>query len=186
MAPTFVEISKSLLTPLTSLCPSFKIAPASRTTLQTSKWPSHLSLPLPCFGSVISVVWPPWMLLHSGQGVAVGPSSTLLVMSSGPSCCSMTRPFDGPMQMRSEASDWVESVSCHAWRPGYCMVNGTLIPLTSKPGHFGEQFFDHKSNYSQSLMVSSIHHTWFIQLISPPAHYSAESSHYQLCAWPSW
>ncbi len=24
----------------------------------------------------------------------------------------------------------------------FCMVDGTLIPLASKPGHFGEQFFD--------------------------------------------
>src|SRR5258708_13312976 len=51
------------------------------------------------------------------------------------------------------ASDWVESVSCHAWRPGFCMVDGTLIPLFSKPGHFGEQFFDRKSNYLLGLMV---------------------------------
>ena len=51
------------------------------------------------------------------------------------------------------ASDWVESISCHAWRPGFCMVDGMLIPLFSKPGHFGEQFFDHKSNYSLSLTV---------------------------------
>ncbi len=54
---------------------------------------------------------------------------------------------------KQEASDWVESVSCAAWRPGFCMVDGTLIPLASKPGHFGEQFFDCKSNYSLSLMV---------------------------------
>src|SRR5260221_6233842 len=57
---------------------------------------------------------------------------------------------------KQEASDWVESISCHAWRRSYCMVDGTLIPLVSKPGHFGEQFFDCKSNYSLSLMVSSI------------------------------
>ena len=36
-----------------------------------SKWPSHLNSPSPCFGSVISVVQPLWMLLHSGQGVAL-------------------------------------------------------------------------------------------------------------------
>ena len=58
---------------------------------------------------------------------------------------------------KQEASDWVESVSCHAWRLGFCMVDGTLIPLASKPGHFGEQFFDCKSNYSLSLMVSTLH-----------------------------
>src|SRR5260221_14075921 len=74
---------------------------------------------------------------------------------------------------KQEASDWVESISCHAWRPGYCMVNGTLIPLTSKPGHFGEQFFNHKSNYSLSLMVSSIFthgslNLFILQLITLP------------------
>src|SRR5258707_11865626 len=54
---------------------------------------------------------------------------------------------------KCSASDWVESVSCHAWWPGFCMVDGMLIPLFSKLGHFGEQFFDHKSNYSLSLTV---------------------------------
>ncbi len=34
------------------------------------------------------------------------------------------------------------------------MVDGMLIPLASKPGHFSKQFFDCKSNYSLSLMVS--------------------------------
>src|SRR5260370_42510641 len=102
MPPTFIKISESLLTCLTSLCPLFKIAPAFRTTLQMSKCPSHLNSPLPCFASVILVVQPLWMLLHSGQGVALGPSSTPPVMSSGPSCCSMTSPFDGPMQIRSK------------------------------------------------------------------------------------
>ncbi len=37
------------------------------------------------------------------------------------------------------------------------MVDGTLIPLASKPGHFGEQFFDCKSNYSLSLTVCHFH-----------------------------
>ena len=56
---------------------------------------------------------------------------------------------------KAAALDWVEQVSCAAWRPGYCMVDGTLIPLFEKPGHFGEMFFDRKSNYSLSLMVWS-------------------------------
>ena len=57
-------------------------------------------------------------------------------------------------QEKHDASDWVERVSCHAWRPGYCMVDGTLVTLYTKPGHYGDQFFDHKSNYSLSLTVS--------------------------------
>ena len=57
---------------------------------------------------------------------------------------------------KQEASDWVESVSCCAWCPGFCMVDGTLIPLSSKPGHYGEQFFDRKQNYLLSLTVCLI------------------------------
>src|SRR5260221_13083421 len=57
-------------------------------------------------------------------------------------------------QEKHDASDWVERVSCHAWRPGYCMVDGTLVTLYAKPGHYGDQFFDRKSNYSLSLTVS--------------------------------
>jgi len=58
------------------------------------------------------------------------------------------------MEEKQEASDWVESVSCQSWWLGFCMVDGMLIPLASKLGHFGKQFFDHKSNYSLSLTVS--------------------------------
>lgn len=52
-----------------------------------------------------------------------------------------------------EASNWVESVSCEAWRPGFAMVDGTLIPLHTKPGHYGNQFFDRKSQYSLNVQV---------------------------------
>ena len=57
------------------------------------------------------------------------------------------------MDKKQEVSDWVESASCSAWHAGYCMVDGTLIPLFTKPGHYGEQFYDRKSNYSLSLTV---------------------------------
>ena len=57
------------------------------------------------------------------------------------------------MDKKWEASDWVESASCFAWRAGYCMVDGTLIPLFTKLGHYGEQFYDWKSNYLLSLTV---------------------------------
>jgi hypothetical protein len=60
-----------------------------------------------------------------------------------------------PLQ-KAEAKRWVESVSCPAWRGGYCMVDGTLVPLADKPGYFGESFFDRKSNYSINLTVNPI------------------------------
>ena len=57
---------------------------------------------------------------------------------------------------KQEASNWIEGASCSMWQPGFCMVDGMLIPLFLKPGHYGEQFFDWKSNYSLSLMVQSL------------------------------
>lgn len=54
---------------------------------------------------------------------------------------------------KSAASDWVEAASCAAWRPGFALVDGTLIPLHAKPGHYGEQFCDRKSNYSLNVQV---------------------------------
>src|SRR5258708_6394483 len=65
------------------------------------------------------------------------------------------------MEEKQEASDSGESVSCQSWWLGFCMVDGMLIPLVSKPGHFGKQFFDHKSNYSLSLTVSD----WLIDTV---------------------
>lgn len=50
---------------------------------------------------------------------------------------------------------WVEENSCPAWRGGWCMVDGTLIPLFMRPGFFGNTFFDRKSNYSLNVQVSN-------------------------------
>ncbi len=170
MPPTFIEISMSHLTLSMSLCPSLKIALASGMTFRMSKCWSHPNSPLVCFISVILVVLPLWMQLDSGQAVVLGLASTPPIMSSRPFHCSMTRPFNGPMQMRSEKHQ--------TWRPGFCMVDGTLIPLASKPGHFGEQFFDCKSNYSLSLMVCAHFQAWITRTNSPPAHYPTKSLHY--------
>jgi hypothetical protein len=54
---------------------------------------------------------------------------------------------------KEDAREWVEESSCPAWRDGYCMVDGTLIPLFEKPGHHGEAYFDRKSNYSMNVQV---------------------------------
>ena len=56
-------------------------------------------------------------------------------------------------QMISEAKEWVESKSCPAWRNGWLMVDGTLVPLFRRPGYFGNVFFDRKSNYSLNVQV---------------------------------
>lgn len=54
---------------------------------------------------------------------------------------------------KEEAKAWVEEMSCPEWRNGFCMVDGTLIPLFEKPGYHGEAYFDRKSNYSLNVQV---------------------------------
>jgi hypothetical protein len=54
---------------------------------------------------------------------------------------------------KEKSKEWVEMVSCYAWRDGYCMVDGTPIVLFQKPGYHGEAYFDRKSNYSLNLQV---------------------------------
>lgn len=60
-----------------------------------------------------------------------------------------------PTRMEKEAAkQWTEEQSCHAWRNGYCMVDGTVVPLAAKPGFHGEAYFDRKSHYSLNVQVS--------------------------------
>ncbi|KAL1659436.1 hypothetical protein GGF50DRAFT_131012 [Schizophyllum commune] len=44
---------------------------------------------------------------------------------------------------KERAKQWVEAHSCKEWRDGYCMVDGTLVPLYTRPYFFGESYFDH-------------------------------------------
>ncbi|KAF8890351.1 hypothetical protein BD779DRAFT_1671316 [Infundibulicybe gibba] len=55
---------------------------------------------------------------------------------------------------KEEAKAWVRSTSCDDWGGGFCMVDGTLVPLFEKPGYHGEGYFDRKSNYSLNIQVS--------------------------------
>lgn len=59
-----------------------------------------------------------------------------------------------PNAMEKEAAkQWVEDHSCAEWRDGWCLVDGTLIPLYSRPHFFGESYFDRKSRYSLNIQV---------------------------------
>ena len=51
------------------------------------------------------------------------------------------------------AKAWVEETSCPAWRDGWLMVDGTLVPLFTQPAFFGNTWFDRKSNYSMNVQV---------------------------------
>ena len=54
---------------------------------------------------------------------------------------------------KEQAKSWVESHSCPAWRNGWCLVDGTLVPLYHHPHWYGESYFDRKSNYSLNIQV---------------------------------
>jgi hypothetical protein len=54
---------------------------------------------------------------------------------------------------KEKAKAWVEEHSCKAWRDGWCLVDGTLIPLFDRPYWFGESYFDRKCNYSLNIQV---------------------------------
>jgi hypothetical protein len=54
---------------------------------------------------------------------------------------------------KEDAKSWVEEHSCRAWRNGWCLVDGTLVPLANRPYWFGESYFDRKSNYSLNVQV---------------------------------
>jgi hypothetical protein len=52
-----------------------------------------------------------------------------------------------------EAKEWVEEHSCHSWKKGWCFVDGSLIPLATRPEWFGESYWDRKDRYSLNVQV---------------------------------
>ncbi|KAF8592799.1 hypothetical protein K439DRAFT_1610331 [Ramaria rubella] len=58
-------------------------------------------------------------------------------------------------EAKERAKAWVEEQSCLMWRDGWLMVDGMLVPLYTRPGFFGNSFFDRKSNYSMSVQLIS-------------------------------
>ena len=61
-----------------------------------------------------------------------------------------------PTEEEKEAAKiWMEQHSCHAWRGGWCFVDGTLVPLATRPAWYGESHFDRKNRYSLNFQVST-------------------------------
>jgi hypothetical protein len=61
--------------------------------------------------------------------------------------------------MKAAAKAWVASASCREWRNGWCMADGTLVPLADKPGHHGEAYYDRKGHYSLNVLVGTNDYT---------------------------
>ena len=54
---------------------------------------------------------------------------------------------------KEAAKKWVHQHSCRAWRNGWCLVDGTLVPLAERPHWFGESYFDRKNRYSLNIQA---------------------------------
>lgn len=52
-----------------------------------------------------------------------------------------------------EAKEWVAKHSCRSWKKGWCFVDGSLIPLATRPEWFGESYWDRKDRYSLNVQV---------------------------------
>lgn len=104
---------------------------------------------------------------HDGNGSSVeaiaqwaGVSAGMVVKATRRVMVAFMRLHDAVIRWvtedeKEEAKEWVDATSCPEWRDGFCMVDGTLIPLFEKPGHHGEAYFDRKSNYSLNIQVPS-------------------------------
>jgi hypothetical protein len=93
-----------------------------------------------------------------GSMFGVGFGTVRLVTSRVMKACCSDRFRDAAVQWASPetkelAKEWVERVSCPAWRDGWLMVDGTLVPLFQRPAFFGNTWFDRKSNYSLNVQV---------------------------------
>jgi hypothetical protein len=52
-----------------------------------------------------------------------------------------------------QAKAWVGEHLCKAWQNGWCLVDGTLVPLFAWPYWFGESYFDWKCCYSPNMQA---------------------------------
>ncbi|KIJ42884.1 hypothetical protein M422DRAFT_253990 [Sphaerobolus stellatus SS14] len=58
-------------------------------------------------------------------------------------------------KQKEDAKAWIESRSCLSWCDGWLMVDGTLVPLFTQPGFYGNSWYDRKSNYSLNVQLIS-------------------------------
>ena len=59
-------------------------------------------------------------------------------------------------EAKEVAKAWVKDHSCPGWWDGWLMVDGTLVLLFMHPAHYGNNWFDRKSNYSLNVQVTAI------------------------------
>ncbi|KAG1767517.1 kinase-like domain-containing protein [Suillus occidentalis] len=60
------------------------------------------------------------------------------------------------------AQQYAESRTCPKWCNGILAIDGTTVDLYAKPAHFGETFYDRKSNYSLGCQAVVMPHNLVI------------------------
>ncbi|KAI0702778.1 hypothetical protein C8Q76DRAFT_632870 [Earliella scabrosa] len=87
-----------------------------------------------------------------GKGYVLLATRRVIVALTRPDFVSQT--IRMPTEEEKEAAKaWVEAHSCKAWRHGWCLVDGTLVPLFVRPHWYGESYFDRKCHYSLNVQV---------------------------------
>jgi hypothetical protein len=59
----------------------------------------------------------------------------------------------GDSEDKDLAQKFAESRTCPEWRGGFLAVDGSTMDLFTKPGYYGETFYDRKSKYSLGCQV---------------------------------
>ena len=88
-----------------------------------------------------------------GYGTVCNATARVMVAICDERFRRATMPWPTEAEIES-AKAWVEANSCPAWRNGWLMVDGTLVPIFQRPHEFGNAYFDRKSNYSLNVQVS--------------------------------
>ncbi|SCV69349.1 BQ2448_2369 [Microbotryum intermedium] len=59
-----------------------------------------------------------------------------------------------PNRIEREASKkWMEETTCWEWRNGWCMVDGTLVPIARRPKWFSRSFTSRKISYAINVQI---------------------------------
>ena len=56
-------------------------------------------------------------------------------------------------EKRKSAKEWLEHQTCSVFWTGYCVVDGTTIPIFEKPHYFRKSFYDWKVQYSINAQI---------------------------------
>jgi hypothetical protein len=97
-----------------------------------------------------------------GKGTVILATRRVMTAVLHPEFMQAAVHFPSPEE-KEAAKCWVHQHSCGAWRNGWCFVDGTLIPLATRPVWFGESYWDRKDRYSLNIQVKKNYLSYFSQ-----------------------